>query len=164
MSITVSMWAGQDDPEEESRRLPDGWDCVSVPPPAKSYLLSPGVDSEGRTRKRIRVFDPNQLGILQRPSPDHPRGRFLELNRSHFPWVKQKLLPKRVQVRLKPIKKFHNSPFPYLNNDKTLNFKDGDTVQSSSSKKKRSDSILVHCHSAVYGYQDSREKSRIGRH
>ena len=100
MSNTASMWAGPNNPEEESR-LPDGWECISLPRPAKSYLLSPGVDSEGKTRKRIKVFDPNQLGILQRPSADHPRGRFQELNKSHFPWVKQKMsLPKRVQVRV----------------------------------------------------------------
>ena len=97
VSSTALMWQGQD-PDEE-RRLPDGWDCISVPRPAKSYLLSPGVDSEGKTRKRIKVFDPHQLALLQRPSPGHPRGRFQELQRIHFPWVKEKQSPpKRVQV------------------------------------------------------------------
>ena len=80
-------------------QLPVGWECVTVPPPAKSYLLSPGVDSEGKVIKRVRLYNPYQLATLQVSSATHPNGRFQELTREHFPWVKQKQTPyKRIQV------------------------------------------------------------------
>ena len=79
--------------------LPVGWECVTVPPPGKSYLLSPGVDREGKASKRLKVYSPWQLATLQGPTTKYPGGRFQGLGREHFPWVKQKQTPyKRVQV------------------------------------------------------------------
>ena len=80
-------------------QLPDGWEAVNVPPPGKSYLLSPGVDREGKASKRVKVFTPYQLATLQGPTARHPGGRFRELSREHFFWHKQKQTPyKRLQV------------------------------------------------------------------
>ena len=82
-------------------QLPVGWEAVTLPPPGKSYLLSPGVDREGRASKRVKVYTPYHLTSLQGPTTRNPGGRFHELSREHFPWLKPKETPyKRLQVLL----------------------------------------------------------------
>ena len=59
------------------------------------------MDREGKASKRLKVFTPYHLASLQGPTTRHPGGRFHELSREHFPWLKQKLAPyKRLQVLL----------------------------------------------------------------
>ena len=77
----------------EKDKLPKGWDIVIGQPLAKSYLLSPSVDSEGKEVKAVKVYTYGKLQGLQRPSSRFPNGRFHEIGEHHFSWVKRRVQP-----------------------------------------------------------------------
>ena len=78
--------------EEDDTALPARWDRVVVPPPGRSYLWSPAVDSEGEEVKRVKVYTFGQIQGLQGPSPRYPHGRFQEIEKKHFSWNTKRVL------------------------------------------------------------------------
>ena len=91
------MEAGGEDGAGGSTRegdtaLPAGWDRVIVPPPGRSYLWSPAVNSEGEEVKRVKVFNFGKMQGLQGPSPRYPHGRFQEIEEKHFSWSTKRVL------------------------------------------------------------------------
>lgn len=81
---------------EEKPALPEGWAVVEVPSPGQSYLLSPGLlGATGHLQGRVKVFSFTMLQSIQTPSPRYPTGRFHEIRKGHFSWVR-----KTVQVKI----------------------------------------------------------------
>ena len=82
---------------EDVTALPARWERVVVPPPGRSYLWSPAVDSEGEEVKRLKVYTFSQMQCLQGPSPRYPHGRFHEIEKEHFSWNSKRV---RLQVKM----------------------------------------------------------------
>ena len=78
----------QEDPEKEEeqgqgRNLPKGWDRIVLPPPGRSYLLSPPL---GKGGKIVKVFSYSQVLCSDNPTTSYPEGRFQEIQPSHLTW------------------------------------------------------------------------------